>query len=191
MTTGKVIALTRRTFVGKVMSLLFNMLSRFIIAFLSRSKHLLISWLQSPTTLILEPQNLKSLTVSIVSPSIWHEVMGLDARMLISWVLSFKPVISLSSFTFIKRLFRSSSLSAIRMVSSSYLMLLIFLFGILIPGLASSSLPFCMMYSVCKLRKQVDNIHPWCTPCLIWNQSVVPYIVLVLFDLHTDFSGGR
>ena len=71
--TGKTIALTRRTFVGKVMSLFFNMLSRLIIAFLPRSKHLLISWLQSPSAVILEPQKTKSLTVSIVSPSICHE----------------------------------------------------------------------------------------------------------------------
>ena len=79
MTTGKTIALTRWTFVGKVMSLLFNMLSRLDIAFLSRSKHPLISWLQSPSAIILEPPKIKSLTVSIVSLSICHEVMGLDA----------------------------------------------------------------------------------------------------------------
>ena len=79
MTTGKTIALTRRTFVGKVMSLLFNMLSRLVIAFLPRSKDLLISWLQSPSAVILEPQKIKSFTVSTVSPSICHEVMGLDA----------------------------------------------------------------------------------------------------------------
>ena len=79
MTTGKTIALTRWTFVGKVMSLLFNMLSMSVIAFLPRSKHLLISWLQSPSAVILEPPKIKSLTVSIVSPSICHEVMGPDA----------------------------------------------------------------------------------------------------------------
>ena len=73
MITGKTIALTKRTFVGKVMSLLFNMLSRWVIAFLPSSKHLLISWLQSPSAVILEPQKTKSLTVSIVSPSICHE----------------------------------------------------------------------------------------------------------------------
>ena len=78
MITGKTIALTRWTFVGKVMSLLFNMLSRFVIAFLPRSKHLLISWLQSPSAVILEPKEIKSVTVSIVSPSICHEVMGQD-----------------------------------------------------------------------------------------------------------------
>ena len=77
ITTGKTVALTRQTFDGKVMSLLFNMLSRFLIAFLPRSKHLLISWLQSPTAVILEPKKIKFLTVSIVSPSVCHEVMGL------------------------------------------------------------------------------------------------------------------
>ena len=80
MTTGKTIALTRQTFVGKVMSLLFNMLSRLVITFLPRSKHLLISWLQSPSAVILEPKKKKSDTVSTVSPSISHEVMGPDAR---------------------------------------------------------------------------------------------------------------
>ena len=78
MTTGKTIALTRRTFVGKVMSLLFNMLSRLVITFLPRSKHLLISWLQSPSAVILEPPKIKSDTVSTVPPSISHEVVGPD-----------------------------------------------------------------------------------------------------------------
>ena len=83
MTTGKTIPLTRWTFVGKVMSLLFNMLSRFFITFLPRSKRLLISWLQSPLVVILESPKIKSLTVSIVSPSVWHEVMGPDAMILV------------------------------------------------------------------------------------------------------------
>ena len=83
MTTGKTIALTRWMFVGKLMSLLFNMLSRFIIAFLPRSKRLLISWLQSPSAVILEPKKIKSLTVSIASPSICHEVMRPDATILV------------------------------------------------------------------------------------------------------------
>ena len=82
MTTGKTIALTRLTFVGKVMSLLFNMLSRLVTTFLPRSKRLLISWLQSPSAIILEPKKIKSVTVSIVSPSICHEVMGPDAIIL-------------------------------------------------------------------------------------------------------------
>ena len=84
MTTGKIIALTIQTFVSKVISLLFNMLSRFVIAFLPRIKHLLISWLQSPSAVILEPKKIKSLTVSIVSSSVCHEVMGLDAMFLVS-----------------------------------------------------------------------------------------------------------
>ena len=83
MTTGKNTALTRRTFVDRVMSLLFNMLSRLLIAFLPRSKHLLISWLQLPSAVILEPKKIKSLTVSTVSPSICHEVMGPDAMILV------------------------------------------------------------------------------------------------------------
>ena len=83
MTTGKTIALTRQTFVSKVVSLHFNMLSRFVIAFLPRSKLLLISWLQLPSAVILEPKKIKSVTVSIVSPSIWHELMGLDAMILV------------------------------------------------------------------------------------------------------------
>ena len=83
MINGKTIALTRQTFVGKVMSLLFNMLSRLVIAFLPRSKHLLISWLQSPSAVILEPKKIKSATVSTVSPSISHEVMGPDAMILV------------------------------------------------------------------------------------------------------------
>jgi len=86
-------------------SLLFNMLSRFFIAFLSRSKHLLISWLQSQSTVILEPKKINSCTVSTVSPSICHEVMGPDDMILVVWMLSFKPAFSLSSFTFIKRVF--------------------------------------------------------------------------------------
>ena len=83
MTTGKTIALTRWTFVGKVMSLLFNMRSTFVIDFLLESKHLLISWLQSPSGMILEPKKIKSDTVSIISPSIYHKVMGLDAMIFV------------------------------------------------------------------------------------------------------------
>ena len=83
MITGKIIALTKQTFVGKVMSLLFNMLSRLLISFLPRSKCLLISWLQSPSAVILEPPKIKPVTVSIVSPSIYHEVIGPDAMIFI------------------------------------------------------------------------------------------------------------
>ena len=83
MTTGKTIAMTRQRFVDKVMSLIFNILSRLVIAFLPRSKRYLISWLQSPFVVVLEPPKIKSVTVSIVSPSICHEMMGLDAMILV------------------------------------------------------------------------------------------------------------
>ena len=83
MTTRETKALTRRTFVGKIMSLLFNVLSRLVITFLPRSKHLLISWLHSPSAVILEPKKIKSVSVSIVSPSICHEVMGPDAMIVV------------------------------------------------------------------------------------------------------------
>ena len=103
MTTGKTITLTRQTFVGKVMCLLFNMLSSLGIAFLPRSNCLLISWLQPPFAVILEPKKIKSVTVCTVSSSICHEVMGPDAMILVFCMLSFKPTFSLSSLTFIKR----------------------------------------------------------------------------------------
>ena len=158
------------------MSLLFNMLSRLVITFLPRSKRLLISWLQSPSAVILEPPKIKSVTVSIVSPSIYHEVIGPDAIIIAFWMLSFKPAFSLSSFTFIKRLF-SSSLSTIRVVSSAYLRLLIFLPAILIGACALSRPAFHMIYSAYKLK---GNIQPWRTPFPIWNQSVVPCPVLIV-----------
>ena len=100
MTTEKTIALTRWTFVDKIMSLLFNMLSRLVITFLPRSKGLLMSWLQSPSAVILEPPKIKSDTVFTVSPSICHEVMRPDTMILVFWILSFKPTFSLSSFNF-------------------------------------------------------------------------------------------
>ena len=131
MTTGKTIALTRQTSVGKAMSLLFNMLSRLVITLFPRSKRLLISWLQSLSTVILKPPKKKSVTVSTVSPSICHEVMRPDTMILVFWMLSFKPTFSLYPFTFIKRLF-SSSLSAISTMSSAYLRLLIFFLAIFI-----------------------------------------------------------
>ena len=105
---GKHIALTIQNFVDKAMSLLFSMLSRCVIAFLQRSKHLLISWLKSQSAVILEAKKIKSLTVATVSPSTCHEVMGLDAMIFIFWILNFKPASSLSSFTFIKSLISSS-----------------------------------------------------------------------------------
>ena len=174
MTTGETIALTRWTFVGKVMSLLFDMLSRLVIAFLPRSKRLLISWLQSQSlsVVILKLKKIKSLAVSIISPSICHEVLGPDAMIFVFWMLNFKPTSSLSSFTFIKRLFSFSSFSAIRVVSSAYLRLLIFLLEILISSCASSSPVFHKMYHAYKLNKQSENIQPWRTPFPIWNSVV-------------------
>ena len=121
MTTEKTIALARQTFVDKVMSLLFNMLSRLVITFLPRNKRLLISWRQSPFAVILEPRKIKSATVSTVSSSICHEVMGLDAMIFVFRTLSFKPNFSLSSFTFIKRLFSFSPVSAIRVKNNQIL----------------------------------------------------------------------
>ena len=105
--------------------------------------------------------------------------MGPDAMILVFWMLTFKPTFSLSSFTYIKRYFRSYSLSAIRVVSSVYLRLLLFLPAILIPVCASSSLAFCMKYSAYKLNKQGDNIQPR-TPFPTWNQSIVPCPVLTV-----------
>ena len=155
------------------------MLSRLVIAFLPRSKCLFISWLLTPFAVILEPKKINSVTVFIVYPFISHEMMGPDAMILVFWMLNFKPIFSLSSFTFIKRLF-SSSVSAIRVVSSAYLRLLIFLLEILIPTCASSNLAFYMICSAYKLNKQGDNIQPWRTSFPIWNQSVVPCPVLTV-----------
>ena len=152
----------------QAMSLLFNMLSRLVIIFLPRGKHLWILWLQSSSAVILEPPKIKSVTVSIASPSICHEMMGPDAMILVFWMLSFKPTFSLSSFTYIKRLF-SSSLSGVRVVSSAYLRLLIILLAILTPVCASPSPVFLMMYSAYKLNKQGDNIQPWRTPFPMWT----------------------
>ena len=106
--------------------------------------------------------------------------MGPDAMILVFWILSIKPGFSLSSFTFIKRLFSFSLLSTIRVVSSAYIRLLTLLPAVLIPACASSSLAFYMIYSAHKLNKQHDKIQPWHTPFPIWNQSVVPCPVLTV-----------
>ena len=131
----------------------------------------------------MEPKKIRSVTVSTVSPSIYHEVTGPDIMILVFWMLSFKPTFSLSPFTFIKRLFSSSLLSAIGMVSSAYLCLLIFLLSVFIPACASSFLACHMIYSAYKWNKQGENIQPWCTPFLIWNQTVVPCTVLTVTSL--------
>ena len=114
-----------------------------------------------------------------IAPSIRYEVMWLDAMNFIFWMLSFYPAFSLSSFTF-KRLFNSSLLSDIRVVSFAYLRLLIFLATILIPVCASPSPAFHMMYSACMLNKHRDKIQLWCISFPIWNQSIVPCMVLTL-----------
>ena len=154
------------------MSLLFNMLSRLVIAVLPRSKRLLISWLQSQSAVILEPKK--------VSLSLFPLFPQLFAMKWWDWM----PWSSLSECWVLSQLFHSFSLeleallfffflSAIGVVSSAYLRLLIILPAILIPACASSSPVFCMMYSAYKLNKQDDNIQPWHTPFPIWNQSVV------------------
>ena len=160
------------------MALFFNTLSRFYITLLSRSKRLLISWLQSLSTVILKPKIILYHCFYFF-PSICHKVMEPIDMILVFWMLSLSQIFH-SSFTFIMRLFSSSILSAIRVVSSAYLRLLIFLPEILIPVWTSSSLAFCMMYSVQKLNQQGDNIQPWHTPFLIWNQSLVPCPVLTV-----------
>ena len=147
--------------------LLLNTLSRFVIAFLPRSKHLLILCLQSACTVIFKPKTIKSVTVSTFSPSICHEVMGTDAII---------DTYSLSSFTLIKRLFNSSSLSAIKFVSSAYLRLLILLPTILIPAFDSSS-PAFLCYT---LHKQGDHVQPCHIPFPILNQSAAPCLVLTV-----------
>ena len=163
------------------MSLLFNVLSRWLIAFLPRSKCLLISWVQSLSAVILEPKKIKVSHYFHCLPSICHEVMGLDTMILVFWMLNFKPTFSLSSFTFNKRIFSSSLLSAIRVVSSAYLRLLIFFWQTWFHLMLHSFSPaFRMRYSAYKLNKQGDNIQPWCTSFPIWNQSVVPGLNLTI-----------
>ena len=136
----------------------------------------------------LEPKKMTPVTLSTFSPFICHEVWQdaimiswwQDIIILVFWMLSFKPYFSLFSFTFIKRLFRYSSFSAIRVASSLYLRLLIFLLAILIPACDSSSLIFHMMCSAKKFNKQGENIQPWHTPFPIWSQSVVPCPILTV-----------
>ena len=153
MTTGKIIALAIWTFVDKLMSTLFNTLSRFVIASLPKSQYLSISWLHSPSTVILEAEKRKSVTASTFSPSICYEVIGLDAVILVFWMSSFEPAFSLSSFTLSKRLFSSFLLSAIRVVSSAYLRLLITLPAVLIPACDPASLASHMRNSAYRLNK--------------------------------------
>ena len=151
-----------------------NMLPRLVITFLPRSKHLLISWLQSPSAMILEPPKIESDAVCTISPSISHEVMGPDSMIFVFWMLSFKPTFSLSSFTFIKRLFSSSSLSAIRVVLSAYLRLLIFLLAILIPACASTTPRACS--NLCPLNQ--------------WSHPTNSYFVVPFFSCFQYFPAS-
>ena len=167
------------------------MLPRFAIAFLSRSKCLLISWLQSLSARTLEPQKIKSVTVSVVSPSVCHEVMGLDAMIFIFRMLSFKPTFAFSSCTFIERLFSPFLLSAIRVVSSAYLRLLIFLPAILIPACASSNLGFHLMYPAFTLNRV--TIYSLDTLLSQFGTSLLFHVwfQLLLLSLLTGFTGGK
>ena len=154
------------------MSLLFNMLPRLVIAFLPRSKRLLISWLQSSCSDFRAQDNKVCHCFhcfSICFP--WSDGTGCHCLRFLN--VEFKPTFSLSSLTFIRRLSSSSLLSAIRVVSSAYLRLLIFLPAVLIPAYALSSPAFHMMYSVYRLNNQGDNIQLWCTRFPVWNQSTV------------------
>ena len=139
MTIGKTIALAKRTFVSKVLSLLFTVLSRLVIAFLPREQASFNFTAAVTICSDFEAQKIKSVTVCIVSPSLCHEVMGPDSIIFVFWMLSVKPTFSLSSFTFIKRLFSSSSLSAIRVVSSAYQSC----FNTIQPRNSNTKKPFC------------------------------------------------
>ena len=133
-----------------------------------------------------------SLSLFLLFPhSFCHEVMGLDAMALVLWMLNIKPAFPFSSFTFNKRLFHSSLLFAIRVVSSAYLRLFIFLLTSLIPAWASSSLAFGMMNSASKLNKQGDNTQPWHTPFSFWSRLSFHVWFCCLLDLHASFSGDR
>ena len=179
MTTGKTIALTVQTFVGRVMFLIFDTLSRFVIAFLPRSSRLLISWLPSLSAVILELKKRKSVTTSTFSPSICHEVMGPDTRILVFLIFSLKPALLLlllhshqEAFQF---LFTFCHQSGIILISE----VVVILPPILIPACNSSSLAFLMMGSAYRLNKQGDGRQP-CTPFSILNQAVVPYKILTV-----------
>ena len=184
MTTGKTIALTGWTFVSKVVFLVFNLLPRLVIAFLPRSKHLLLSWRSSPSAVMLEPpKNKVSHCFHCFSHYLpWNDLTG--AMIFVFWRLSLKPAFSGSSFSFIKRLLSSFWLSALRVVSSVYLRFWIFLPEIMIP-ICASSIPVCPnMYRAYTLNEQADNVQPWRTPFPIWNQSVVTCPVLTVACWH-------
>ena len=148
-----------------------NMLSRLVVPFLPRSKRLLISWLQSPSAVTSEPKKIKSDTVSTVSPSISHEVMGLDAMIFIFWMFLFHFHQEVFEFLF-TFCHQDDFICISEVIDISP--------GNLDSNYASSSPAFLMMYSAYKLNKQGDNTQPWRSPFLIWNQSVVPCPVLAV-----------
>ena len=192
MTTGKAIALTIWTFSTKwCLYLLIHYVRHSCIP---RSKHLLGLWLQSLSSVILEPKKIKSAISSTFSPSICHEVVGPDTIILISWMLRFKLDFPLSFFTLIKKLFSTSLLSSIRVISSAYFQFLVFLPAILILSCDSSSMAFPMMHSAYKLYRQGDNIQPWrtlhnfepvyCSTFLFWiqvSQDDLVFPTLIIF----------
>ena len=166
------------------------MLSRFVIAFLPGSKGLLILWLQSLSTVILQPKKIKSVTASTFSPSFCHEVMGLDAIIFVFWMLSFKPAFSLSSFTFNKRLFSYSLLSAIKWYNLHTWDCWYFSWQSWFQLVSLPVQHLVTMYSAYKLSRV--TIYSRHTPFPIWNQSVVPCPVLSIASCpDTGFSGSR
>ena len=175
MTTGKIIAWSIHTFVSKVMSLLFNTLSRLFIALLPRSKCVRISWLQSPFTVILESQNIKSVTVFTFPPSNFHEVMGLDAMILVFWMLRFKPAFSLS-------LSSRGSLVPLHFLSLKWYHLHIwacwhFSWQSWFQLVSHPAQPFSWC-TLQKLSKQGDNIQLWHTPFPVWEPTSLLFHVL-------------
>ena len=152
------------------------MLSRLVIALLPRSKCLLISWLKSPSAVILEPRKIKSATVSTVLPSICHEVMGTDAMILVFWMLSFKPTFSLSSRGSLILHFLPQGWCHLHIWGYWYFSWQSWFQLVLHPA---QSFSWCTL-SAYELNKWGDNIQPWCNPFPIWNQSVVPCPVLTV-----------
>ena len=161
------------------------MLSRLVIAFLPRSKCLLISCLQSLLAVIWGLKKINSVTVYIVSPSICHEVMVPDAMIFIFWKLSFKPAFFTLLFHFHQDALQfllafCNQAETQKQDGICISEVLILLPAILIPACVSSNLAFCMMYCAYRLIKLGDNIHPWTTPFPIWNQSIVPCPVITV-----------
>ena len=174
MASGKTIALTIQTFVGKVISLLCSTLSRSVIAFFFPKEQASFNFMAAVTDRSdFGTQEKKICHYFHFLLSICHKVMRPDTITLVFWMLNFKSIFFLSCFI-LKILFSFSLPYAIIMVSSTYVRFLIFLLAVLIPACDSSSLPFHMMCFAYKLNKQGDNMQPWHTPFPVWNQSVVP-----------------